>query len=127
MDPAQSFGRPGPLPDLMRTAAREADGFTACSARTLHDVEAFVGHPIAGARVIPNGADVRSFASAERGAARDTTVLAIGRLVPQKGFDVLLRAWARRPRHERRLLVVGSGPEEGSLRALAADLGLDDV
>lgn len=127
MDPAQRFARPGPLPQLMRAAAREADGFTACSARTLRDVEAFVGHPIVGARVIPNGADVRTFAGAERGVTRDTTVLAIGRLVREKGFDVLLRAWAGRPRHERRLVLVGAGPEDRSLQALADELGLDDV
>jgi glycosyltransferase involved in cell wall biosynthesis len=127
MDPLQSFRRLGALPDIMKEAARRADAFTACSARTLRDVETFVGHEIASARVIHNGADVGTFLAAESGSSRATTVLAIGRLVTEKGFDILLRAWAQRPRHQRQLVLVGSGPEEDSLRALATDLGLDDV
>lgn len=45
-------------------------------------------HP--GARVIPNGVDLARFAAASPGPG--TRLLAIGRDVPQKGFDVLLRA-----------------------------------
>jgi phosphatidyl-myo-inositol dimannoside synthase len=52
------------------------------------------------------------------------TVVAVGRFVAQKGFDVLLRAWpgvvaglggARRPR----LVLVGDGPQAPRLRRLA--------
>ncbi|SEQ62927.1 glycosyltransferase family 4 protein [Microlunatus flavus] len=55
---------------------------------------------------------------------RPPTVVAVGRFVAQKGFDVLLRAWpavvdglppARRPR----LVLVGAGPDERRLRGLA--------
>jgi glycosyltransferase involved in cell wall biosynthesis len=54
------------------------------------------------------------------------TLVAAGRLVPEKGFDVLLRAFrhvaVRLP--EAKLVIVGGGPEEGSLRSLAATLGV---
>jgi len=53
-------------------------------------------------------------------------VLAVGRLVPKKGFDVLLRAFGRvrAARQRARLTLVGDGPEDGPLRRLASDLGL---
>jgi glycosyltransferase involved in cell wall biosynthesis len=45
-------------------------------------------------------------------------------LSPRKGVDVLLRALARLS--DASLVVVGSGPDEPELRALAGSLGLDD-
>jgi len=59
-------------------------------------------------------------------AAPSTTpkLLAMGRLHPNKGFDVLLRAMALLPRGH--LYLAGAGPEESALRALAAELGITD-
>jgi glycosyltransferase involved in cell wall biosynthesis len=57
-------------------------------------------------------------------------VLGVGRLVPQKDFRTLLRAFARvRERRAARLLLLGEGPERPALERLAAELGLgpDDV
>jgi len=53
-------------------------------------------------------------------------LVAVGRLEPQKGFDVLLRAYARlRARGVTHLLViVGDGGEAERLRELAASLGV---
>ena len=53
-------------------------------------------------------------------------LVAVGRLVPQKGFDVLLDAFARvAPAHpDWSLLVLGDGPERPRLEAQAARLGL---
>ena len=55
-------------------------------------------------------------------------VLSVGRLVERKGFDLALRAFAaaaaRRP--ELAYVLVGSGPEEARLRALARELALGD-
>ena len=47
-----------------------------------------------------------------------------GRLVPDKGVDVLLDAVARTP--GLRALIVGEGPAGGALRAHAARLGIED-
>lgn len=53
-------------------------------------------------------------------------VLAVGRHVAQKGFDLLLRAWVEvvRQRPEARLRIVGDGPLRGENEALAAQLGV---
>jgi glycosyltransferase involved in cell wall biosynthesis len=51
-------------------------------------------------------------------------LLAMGRLHPNKGFDVLLRAIALLPRGH--LYLAGAGPEEAALRALATELGITD-
>jgi len=87
--------------------------------------------------VIPNGIDI---GEVERLGAEPLThpwfagdeppvVVAAGRLTRQKGFDVLLRAFAlARARRPMRLVVLGKGPEQGHLQALARQLGIaDDV
>jgi glycosyltransferase involved in cell wall biosynthesis len=51
-------------------------------------------------------------------------VLGVGRLVPVKGFDVLVRAVARLP--ETHLVLVGDGPERAALLHLAEELGIAD-
>jgi glycosyltransferase involved in cell wall biosynthesis len=61
-------------------------------------------------------------ARAELGIPHDGPLLgAVGRLVEQKGHDVLLRALAELP--GARLAIVGEGPAEADLRARAASLG----
>lgn len=54
------------------------------------------------------------------------TVVAFGRLHVQKGYDILLSAFAlvRANRSAARLLLIGVGPEEAQLRSLAESLGL---
>ena len=62
------------------------------------------------------------------GVKRELELLFLGRLVSEKGVEVLLRAL-----HQLklggvtpRLTIVGGGPEEASLRTLAASLGVDE-
>lgn len=61
-------------------------------------------------------------------ASRIPIALAAGRLVPEKGIDVLVRAFARvAARHpESRLVIVGDGPEGPALGRLARSLGVGD-
>ena len=78
------------------------------------------------ARVIPFGIDPARFAPTAEVRARaaalrtgwgpEPVVLAVGRLVAYKGFDVLIRAMDGL---EARLVLVGTGPEEARLRAIA--------
>ena len=59
--------------------------------------------------------------------AREPVVLAVGRLHRQKGYDLLLRAFAEGlgSAPEWRLVVLGRGEQEAELRALAGELGLE--
>ncbi|WP_097946909.1 glycosyltransferase [Streptomyces sp. ms115] len=92
------------------------------------------GVPADRIRLVPNGIDADRFRfdarrrAEVRGALEipeDAFVVGgIGRLVPGKRFDVLIRAVAALP--EARLLLAGDGPEAGALRALALRLGAVD-
>lgn len=55
------------------------------------------------------------------------TLIFAGRLVHQKGVDILLRAFARVSNEmpEARLLIAGQGPELAALTSLKSDLGLN--
>jgi glycosyltransferase involved in cell wall biosynthesis len=57
------------------------------------------------------------------------TLITVGRLAPAKNYATLLRsvAAARACVPDLALSVVGDGPEAGSLKALAHDLGIDDA
>lgn len=81
--------------------------------------------------VVPNGIEAVRFRFDEgvRRATRARTGLperafvvgGVGRLVPGKRFDVLVRAVAALPGAH--LLIAGDGPERAALRRLAAELG----
>ena len=57
------------------------------------------------------------------------TILAVGRLHEQKGFDMLLQAWQAIEKEypERTLRIVGEGPRRAELEAQAGTLGLKHV
>ena len=59
-------------------------------------------------------------------AARAPIILAAGRLVPVKGFVRLVRAFARLPHPDARLVILGHGPEHDAIRAEAERLGVAD-
>src|SRR5262249_51246533 len=58
----------------------------------------------------------------------ETVVLAVGRMVPKKGFDVLLRALAEPALRSRPVVavLVGEGDEWEAWKALGRSLGIDD-
>ncbi len=119
---------------LLRSALvrglRDADAVTGCSGAVIDDLTTRFG--LAHGTVVPNGVDL-SEAATLRGdvdgdGCRTPTVFAVGRMVPVKGFDLLLRAFAAAdlPRGTR-LVLGGDGPERRRLEALAAELGIDEV
>lgn len=57
-------------------------------------------------------------------AARAPVALAMGRLVPDKDFVTLIRAFARIGKPDARLVILGEGPERGRLEATARELGV---
>jgi glycosyltransferase involved in cell wall biosynthesis len=76
--------------------------------------------------VAPNSVDERFRPGGERSAT--PLIAAVGRLMPQKGFDTALRAIARvlAARADAEAVVVGVGSERAALESLAADLGIAD-
>ena len=73
--------------------------------------------------VIPNEASVPSGSSVRSG---QKTLTAVGRLVPQKGFDLLLEAFAAisGAHPEWKLVIWGEGPERARLERRRDELGL---
>lgn len=82
--------------------------------------------------VLPNPVDVeRTRALAAQAAAVSVAgeyIVAIGRLVPAKGFDLLLRAFAlaMRERPALSLVIVGEGQQRATLQQLALELGISE-
>lgn len=56
--------------------------------------------------------------------SRADIVLAVGRFVPEKDFQTLIRAFARLKRRSARLVILGKGPDEAKVRAEVQRLGL---
>lgn len=100
-----------------------ASAFTADRVRDVAGVEATVIHPpvdVERFSLDVAGSTVR----AEHGLGGRFVVLFVGRLVKRKGAEVLVRAMGHL--RETVALIVGSGPEEASLRRLARELGVAD-
>jgi glycosyltransferase involved in cell wall biosynthesis len=76
--------------------------------------------------VIPPGIDEVQFSPHGQGLPVGGRVIAVGRLIGRKSYDLLIRAVALAIRSQRsvHLLLVGSGPEENALRLLASQLGV---
>ena len=109
---------------LMRLLYRRADKVIIITS----DVEtSLIRHRIVRAermRRIPNPVSVDRLApSASNSAAPPSApfIVAIGRLSYQKGFDVLIRAFANLAPRDLRLVILGEGPLEGELRRLAVE------
>lgn len=81
--------------------------------------------------VLPNPVDIERIRKAGAGpvqwSGRGPHLLAMGRLSREKGFDLLLRAFAevRRQFRSADLVIAGAGPEEENLKAECRSLGLE--
>lgn len=127
MDASAVYQRSSVLPNLLRELLLVADVVTACSSATLIEAEAFTGVDVGDrARVIYNGVSLSDFDVLPVKRPRPY-VLGIGRLVPQKGFDVLLRAWSKSALPDFDLVIAGDGVARAELEQLAADLNVDAV
>ena len=78
--------------------------------------------------VIPDGLDLGRFEPVQRNACPEKVrVLTIGRLIPRKGFQFLIRALPQiieKATHNFEIEVVGDGPYHGELLKLAENLGV---
>ncbi len=83
------------------------------------------GLPIRRLEVIPNGVDLKFYQPPSGMARKNGSILFVGRLVPQKGIDVLLRAFGAVLRRlpEARLVVAGDGELQIYFERLTRRLG----
>lgn len=127
MDATQIYQRSAFLNRILRELLAEADHITAVSRHTLDDMEAYWGKPFgARASVVYNGIDLTDFEAGPPHAADAPYIMGIGRLVPQKGFDILLKAFAKASIPGWKLLIAGEGPERAALQDFIGDLGLQE-
>lgn len=110
---------------LLRELLVDACFVTACSRHTLDDLQEWLGQPFGcRAKVVYNGIRLEDFSETAAHRASRPYVLGIGRLVPQKGFDVLIDGFAKARIDSHDLVLAGEGPERVSLEARARTLGL---
>ncbi len=113
---------------MILSAAREAAGIvTVCKA--LKDGLVDLGVDGGKVTVLRNGVDLERFRPVAREATRrelkleGRVLLSVGWLITRKRHDLAISALAELP--DCRLLIIGTGPEEGALRALARQLGVE--
>jgi glycosyltransferase involved in cell wall biosynthesis len=124
---------PGPLRAIynafLHAFYRRADCIVVPTPRHI-DVSDFVPHYREKCRVVPFGVELSRFDLDEAGKKkvdslkdRMLTILFVGRLVPYKGIEFLIRAMEN---VKARLWIVGTGPLEDSLKKLAVAKGIAD-
>ncbi|HIF42306.1 MAG TPA: colanic acid biosynthesis glycosyltransferase WcaL [Planctomycetes bacterium] len=112
---------------LSRMIESSAFTVTVCDANVVH-LDNILTEPAAkNVRRLYNGIDLELFEWADSGRDEEH-VIGVGRLVPKKGFDVLLRALALMRDQGRKVktTIVGTGTETEALEALIAELDLGD-
>lgn len=120
---------------FVRTLFPHADGFVAVAEGVRQDLIRNFSLPAERIVVVHNPLDlkrIRQRACEAVSSARDTDaagllIVAVGRLVKLKGFDLLLQAFARLPRQAgARLMILGDGPERRALERLIRELDLGE-
>lgn len=117
---------------FLRTALRDGLGraraVTGCSDFTLQDARQRFGLPATKGQVVFNGVDLAEGRSEPVDLPFSRFVLAMGRVVEKKGFDLLLRAWAAVAADLPAvgMVIGGDGAALPALRALAQELGIAD-
>jgi glycosyltransferase involved in cell wall biosynthesis len=88
------------------------------------------------AQAVDNDFWIKESARCDRAAFREKlglkgkVFLAVGQLIPRKGFDLLLKAWARLPENiesDNTVVLVGEGTNQKVLRELATQLGIRNI
>ena len=113
---------------LLGQALQAADWVTTCSEALLTDARLLAPEITSHSSIIHNGLEVPGLLP-EPLPVDAPRLLCLGRIVPQKGFDLALRAFASlRHRFPRaRLVIAGDGPLRPELEQQAAALGLTHV
>ncbi|MDP1684468.1 glycosyltransferase family 4 protein [Hydrogenophaga sp.] len=121
---------PFPRKLILQTAAQASGSIGVCKA--LMDTLEGLGAEPAKLHTLRNGVDLERFVPEPRDASRARLglntagpyLLSVGHLIERKGHHIAIEALAGLPGVT--LLIAGSGPEEGALKALASRLGVAD-
>jgi glycosyltransferase involved in cell wall biosynthesis len=105
-----------------RVLERRLHAHVAVGERAAREVERIVGLRHGSVGSVPNGVPPDGDDGDTPALAPSPVIGSLGRLTEQKGYDLLIRALADLPGAT--LVLVGDGPERGSLQALAAQLGV---
>jgi glycosyltransferase involved in cell wall biosynthesis len=108
---------------MKRLTSRAIDRHVGVGERTSREIGELVGLTTRSVLTIHNGVPDLELGAAPR-PRPGPLVGAIGRLEPQKGYDVLVRALARV--EDATLVLVGDGGERAALEQLAARIGVAD-
>lgn len=121
-------------PDLLARKVNAASFVLTCSESAALAMRAAAGPAAGKVLLAQHGVDTARFAPAPTPSAgqkptRPLQVLAVGRLVPKKGYPVLLRALAELAARNQPVVctVIGAGPERVALNALASELGVVEL
>lgn len=108
---------------VLRSLLRDADAVVALSQAMRTRIVALEPALAGRTSVVPNG--LQEMRAAAPLPFAPATLLCLGRLIPEKGFDLALRAAQRLARKMAlQVLVAGDGPERPALERLAAELGI---
>jgi glycosyltransferase involved in cell wall biosynthesis len=132
---ALAFGDlPGFTRSLYRLLYRHADRVICQTRAMADDLAGELGITMSRAAVLPNPVAVEEIRnivgkSPNPWSGPGPHLLAVGRLAPVKGFDMLLQALAvvRRRFPGADLVIAGAGPEEAALKAKCRELGMESA
>lgn len=118
-----------------REVLRKADRVIAVSYKLAKDINCQYKIPMKKIRVIPCGVDVNKFQpmnvdcfKEELGLSDKKIIQAVGRILREKGFHILLKAFPEilKEHNDVKLVIVGSGPYLQSLKRLSVKLNISN-
>jgi glycosyltransferase involved in cell wall biosynthesis len=115
------------LPENLQLRCRDADFVTTCTAANRDYLIDTIGLDPSTVHLCRHGVDIDRFAAATP-QPRTGRIVSVGRLVPKKGFDVLLRGCGilHRLGVPFELRIIGNGELRDELQTLAAQEGIAD-
>ncbi|MBF7083957.1 DUF1957 domain-containing protein [Desulfallas sp. Bu1-1] len=113
--------------------AERADLIICCSKYMKYEIARLFNQPFNKITVIPNGVEIKNITAglerSPRGNGRERMIVFLGRLVPEKGVQVLISALPLilQKVGRVRLVVAGKGPYQPELEKLAHGLGVAEI
>ncbi len=120
---------------IVRQIVRRADWILAHSVSLVQDANEKIGKLGRNCSFLHYGVECKRLRDAAENALpiapipTGNYILTVAKLYPRKGLDVLLRAVhiLKKFNHEYRFVIVGDGPEEGRLKSMAVELGIEST